>query len=55
MGYTNSVSWTRVNDGPAKKNNMLFWISLHFDSLHPSQQFFSHAGTISCLPGLNLF
>ena len=24
-----------------------------FDDLHPSQQFFIHFGTISCLPGLN--
>ena len=26
-----------------------------FDALHPSQQFFSHARTISCLPGLNQY
>ena len=25
------------------------------DALSPSQQFFSHVGTISCLPGLNWY
>ena len=25
------------------------------DALHPSQQFFSHVGTISYLPGLNQY
>ena len=25
------------------------------DALHPSQSFFSHVGTISCLPGLNQY
>ena len=25
------------------------------DALHPSQQFFSHVRTISCLPGLNQY
>ena len=26
-----------------------------FDTLNPSQQFFSHVGTIFCLPGLNQY
>ena len=26
-----------------------------YDALCPSQQFFSHVRTISCLPGLNLY
>ena len=28
-------------------------INVCFDALRPSQQFFSHVRTISCLPGLN--
>ena len=30
-------------------------VYVYFDALRPSQQFFSHVGTISCLSGFNQY
>ena len=32
-----------------------YLIFVYFDALHPSQQYFSHVVSISCLPGLNQY
>ena len=38
-----------------KSDTCMYLIFVCFDALHPSQQFFSHVGMISCLPGLNQY
>ena len=40
-----------ITSGPGLHYQILF---VCVDALCPSQQFFSHAGMFSCLPGLNL-
>ena len=43
----------KSNTGLQRSTLNVIITSLIFDALHPSQQFFSQVGTISCLPGSN--
>ena len=49
--------WNRLTglDGDFHLISLRHSSFLCFDALHHSQQFFSHAKTISCLPGLNQY
>ena len=51
------MSWSRKQRSASSEAHIVIYLFvclfvLNFDSLHPSQQFFSHVGT--GLPGLNL-
>ena len=51
----NAVGMEWVTPGLPRMEEYKTYPFVYVDALHPSQQFFSHVGTIFCLPRLNQY